>query len=307
MRRIAARNVHLIGVPLDLGGNRRGVDMGPSAVRIAGLGDKLATLGILVSDKGDVTAPIRETRIERPSHKRYIREIAHVCQRVYRQVYASHEAGALPVVLGGDHSLAAGSVGASAAFARHRQKPLGLIWIDAHADMNTPATTKTGNVHGMPLAALLGKEPKELSAIGGFSPKVSPSRTVLLAVRDLDEPEKERIRASNIHVFTTKDIDRDGIATVMKRAIAIAGRGTYGIHVSLDLDACDPSIAPGVGTPVAGGLNYREAHMVMEMIADAGRLIGLDVVEVNPILDTANRTAVLATELVMSALGMRII
>jgi arginase len=173
--------------------------------------------------------------------------------------------------------------------------------------MNTPATTKTGNVHGMPLAALLGKEPKELSAIGGFSPKVSPSRTVLLAVRDLDEPEKERIRASNIHVFTTKDIDRDGITTVMKRAIAIAGRGTYGIHVSLDLDACDPSIAPGVGTPVAGGLNYREAHMVMEMIADAGRLIGLDVVEVNPILDTANRTAVLATELVMSALGMRII
>jgi arginase len=301
------RPIHIIGVPLDLGGGRRGVDMGPSAIRIAGIGERLASLGSVVVDKGDLPAPIPETRVARDPHKRYIREIARVCEKLYQQAYRSHAAGALPIVLGGDHSLAAGSVGATSDFAATRGKDIGLIWVDAHGDMNTPATTSSGNVHGMPLAALLGQEPVELSRIGRGFPKVRSAKTVLIGVRNLDDLEKQQIRDANVHLFTMKDIDRDGIAVVMKRAIAIAGRATAGIHVSFDLDVCDPVIAPGVGTPVKGGLDYREAHMALEMIADSGRLIGLDLVEVNPILDTQNQTAVLATELALSALGMRII
>jgi arginase len=217
------------------------------------------------------------------------------------------EAGALPVVIGGDHSLAAGSVAASAAHARDKGASLGLIWVDAHGDMNTPSSTTSGNVHGMPLAALLGAEPLELASLGGFSPKVDPEHTVLLGVRNLDEREKLRVRESRVHVFTMKDIDRAGIAAVAEQAILLAGRGTAGIHVSFDLDVCDPSVAPGVGTPVKGGLDYREAHMVMEVIADSGLLRALDIVEINPTLDIQNNTAVLAAELVSSALGMKIL
>jgi arginase len=296
-----------MGVPLDLGGGRRGVDMGPSAVRIAGLGERLSAIGVVVVDRGNLAAPIPETRTPREGNKKYVREIARVCQRLHAQALAAHRAGALPLVLGGDHSLAAGSVGATADFAAERGRPIGLIWVDAHGDMNTPATTRTGNVHGMPLAALLGSEPRELARIGGRSPAVRADRTVLIGIRNLDDLEKERIRASKVRVFTMKDIDRDGIAAVTKRALAIAGRGTAGVHVSFDLDACDPSIAPGVGTPVRGGLDYREAHMVMELVADSGRLLALDLVEINPILDVANQTAVLGAELALSALGKRII
>jgi len=294
-------------VPLDLGGGRRGVDMGPSAVRIAGLGERLAAMGCAVADRGDVLTPIPETQTARDPKKRYIREIARVCQRLYQQVYQSYEEGALPIVIGGDHSLAAGSVGASADFAATRGGEVGLLWVDAHGDMNTPETTSSGNVHGMPLAALVGKEPSELARIGRRCPKVRADKTVLIGVRNLDELEKTQIRKAKIHVFTMKDIDQFGIATIMKRAIAIASNGTTGIHVSFDLDVCDPSIAPGVGTPVKGGLDYREAHMVMEMVAESKRLMGLDLVEVNPILDTQNQTAVLASELALSAVGMRII
>jgi arginase len=301
------RTVHILGVPLDLGGGRRGVDMGPSAVRIAGLGERLAGLGSVVIDKGNLDAPIPETRAARDPKKKYIREIARVCQRLYLQVYQAHEEDALPIVLGGDHSLAAGSVGASADFATAQGTEIGLLWIDAHGDMNTPATTTSGNVHGMPLAALLGPEPAELSRVGQRSPKVRAEKTVLIGVRNLDEQEKLEIRDSKVQVFTMKDIDRHGIAAVMKRALAIASKETRGIHVSFDLDVCDPSIAPGVGTPVKGGFDYREAHMVMEMIADSNRLIGLDLVEVNPILDVQNQTAILATELALSALGKRIL
>jgi arginase len=186
-------------------------------------------------------------------------------------------------------------------------KALGLIWVDAHGDMNTPGTSSSGNVHGMPLAALLGPEPAEISRIGGFSPKVTPDRTVLIGIRNLDEREKERIRESGVHVFTMKDIDRAGIAAIAEQAIAIAGKDAGGLHVSFDLDVCDPSIAPGVGTPVEGGFNYREAHMFMEMVADSGLLRALDLVEVNPILDDRNMTAILGTELASSALGQRIL
>jgi arginase len=299
--------VHVIGVPLDLGGGRRGVDMGPSALRIAGLGNQIMALGRIVEDKGNLPAAIPETEHHADDSQKYIDEIARVCRKLYATCLASLEAGAVPVVIGGDHSLAAGSVAASADFVRKTtSKPLGLIWVDAHGDMNTPQTTTTGNVHGMPLAALLGSEPSGLASIGS-SPSVTPRHTVLLGIRNLDEEEKGRIRASGVHVFTMKDIDRQGAAAVIEQAIAIAGQATAGIHVSFDLDVCDPTIAPGVGTPVRGGLNYREAHMAMEILADARTVIALDLVEVNPVLDHQNMTAVLAAELAASALGLKIL
>ena len=302
------KTVHIIGVPLDLGGNRRGVDMGPSAFRIAGLGERILPLGHTVVDKGDLPTPIPETQEQRDEHKKYIRDIAKVCQKLYQSALATLEEGAMPIVLGGDHSLAAGSVAAAAEWANTtRQLPLGLIWVDAHGDMNTPATTTSGNVHGMPLAALLGPEPAELSRIGNFAPKVQPAHTVLIGVRNLDDREKVLVRDSHIHVFTMKDIDRQGIASVVEQAVALAGAGTAGIHVSFDMDVCDPMVAPGVGTPVKGGLDYREAHMVMEMVADSGALTSLDLVEVNPTLDIQNTTAQLGTELALSALGMKIL
>ena len=299
--------VHIIGVPLDLGAGRRGVDMGPSAMRIAGLGDHVAALGWQVVDRGNLPAPVPETKASGHERKRYIRDISRVCQRLYQTSLASLDAGALPLVLGGDHSLAAGSVAATATHARNQRKRIGLIWVDAHGDMNTPATSTSGNVHGMPLAALLGTEPSELSRIGEFGPKVAPSQTVLLGVRNLDPAEKEQVHNSGIHVFTMNDIDRKGLAVVAAAAIATASRDTAGIHLSFDLDACDPTIAPGVGTAVKGGLNYREAHMFMELVAESGKLLALDMVEVNPILDTRNMTAQLAAELTLSALGQTIL
>jgi arginase len=302
------KSLHLIGVPLDLGGGRRGVDMGPSAFRIAGLGERLTALGCTVIDRGNLPAPIPETQDPRDDHKKYIHDIARVCQQVYDMALVSFDQGAMPIVLGGDHSLGAGSIAAAAEWAnRKRRMPLGLLWIDAHGDMNTPATSLSGNVHGMPLAALLGSEPFELSQIGGFSPKVLPAHTVLVGIRNLDEREKIAVRDSGVHVFTMKDIDRQGIASVMEQAVELAGNGTAGIHVSFDMDVCDPLIAPGVGTPVKGGLDYREAHMVMEIVADSGRLTSLDLVEVNPTLDVRNTTAELGTELALSALGMKIL
>jgi arginase len=282
--------------------------MGPSALRIAGLGERLTALGYAVADRGDLIAPIRETQEPRHEQKKYIGEIAHVCQRVYETALASRLSGSLPIVLGGDHSLGAGSVAAASDWARQsRTLPIGLLWIDAHGDMNTPSTSPSGNVHGMPLAALLGSEPAELADIGGFSPKVRPEHTVLIGVRNLDEREKGLVRASRVHVFTMKDIDRQGIASIAEQAVKLAGSGTAGIHVSLDMDVCDPSIAPGVGTPVKGGLNYREAHMLMEIVADSDRLTSLDIVEVNPTLDVRNATAQLGSELALSALGKKIL
>jgi len=301
------RPIHIIGVSLDLGGNRRGVDMGPSAFRIAGLGERLTSLGATVVDAGDLVAPIPEIKAVGDPEKRYIREIARVCEKLYKTSLASLEKGGFPLVLGGDHSLAAGSVAATADFLRRDGKPLGLVWVDAHGDMNTPLSTTSGNVHGMPLASLLGPEPSELSRIGGYSPKVLAQHTVLIGIRNLDEREKEIVRASGVHVFTMKDIDRSGIAVVAEQALAIAGKGTGGVHLSFDMDVCDPAIAPGVGTPVKGGLDYREAHMVMEIAADSGLLRALDLVEVNPILDDRNMTAILGAELALSALGQKII
>jgi arginase len=301
------RAAHIIGVPLDLGGNRRGVDMGPSALRIAGLAERLAALGVRVNDEGDLVTPIPERKAVGDPRKKYIRDIARICDRLYRTSLGVLHSGGIPIVLGGDHSLGAGSVAATADFLRKDDKALGLLWVDAHGDINTPASSGSGNVHGMPLAALLGPEPAELSRIGGFSPKVLPEHTVLIGIRNLDDREKEIVREARVHVFTMKDIDRSGIASVVEQALALAGKDTGGVHVSFDLDVCDPTIAPGVGTPVKGGLDYREAHMLMEIVADSGLLRALDLVEVNPILDERNITAVLGAELASSALGQKII
>jgi arginase len=290
-----------------MGQSRRGVDMGPSAFRIAGLNEKIAALGHDVLDKGDLPSPIPETKKHGDPKKKFIKEIARVCDKLYQTARESLEEGALPLILGGDHSLAAGSVAASAARARGQNQSIALLWIDAHGDMNTPASTPSGNVHGMPLAALLGPEPAELSSIGGFSPTVLAEHTALVGVRNLDAREKDLVRDSGVHVYTMKDIDRLGVAAVMASALEAVSRGTSGLHVSFDLDVCDPSIAPGVGTLVKGGLNYREAHLLMELIAETGRLTALDLVEVNPALDLRNTTAELGVELALSALGMRIL
>jgi len=301
------RRVHIIGVPLDLGQGRRGVDMGPSALRIAGLDQRIASLGHTVVDRGDLHVPIPETRDPGHAQKRYVRDIARICQKLHQMALASLTDGALPLVLGGDHSLGAGSVAAASDWALGQGKPIGLLWVDAHGDMNTPESTTSGNVHGMPMSALVGPEPHELARIGARTPSVDPAHTVLLGIRDLDEREKHIVRRSGVHVFTMSDIDRQGMAAIAEQAIAFAGSGTAGIHVSFDMDVCDPGIAPGVGTPVRGGLDFREAHLLMEMVADSGLLSSLDIVEINPILDLQNMTAALGTELALSALGQKTI
>lgn len=299
--------VHILGVPLDLGSGRRGVDMGPSACRIAGIDDRIRQLGFHVVDKGDVKAPIQETRDSGDPRKKYVREIAAVCAELCRAAFESLQGGALPVVLGGDHSIAAGSVAAAAQHARAEGHPLSLIWVDAHGDMNTPDSSYSGNVHGMPLSAILGGQPEELSRLCPFSPMVPPERTVLIGIRNLDDRERRIVRESGARVFTMAQIDRLGMAAVAEQALEIACAGGARIHVSFDVDACDPAVAPGVGTPVIGGLDYREAHLLMEMVAETHRLASLDLVEMNPILDVRNSTAILGTELVLSALGLEIL
>lgn len=300
-------SIHIIGVPLDLGAGRRGVDMGPSAMRIAGVGDRIAALGHDVTDAGDLSAPIRETCLPGDPSKKYVEDIAGVCRRLYDTALSSHREGAVPVVLGGDHSLAAGSVVATAARARDDGERIGLLWVDAHGDMNNPGTSATGNVHGMALSALLGGQPAELSGFGPTGPVVEAEKTVLVGVRNLDPAERDQVLESGIHVYTMKDVDQLGMARVAEKALGLAGNGTAGIHVSFDLDVCDPAIAPGVGTPVKGGLSYREAHLLMETVSDCGLLLGIDLVELNPILDTRNATAELGVELLLSALGRGIL
>ena len=300
--------VEIIGVPLDLGAGRRGTDMGPSALRIARLGEQIAALGCQVTDRGNVAAALPETESPKDTRKKFIAPIASVCRQLYRAASAAHAAGALPLVVGGDHSVAAGSVAATAAAARRHRGRIGLVWIDAHADMNTPATTTSGNVHGMPLAALLGPDPRELATIGRRGPsRLDPDHVALIGIRSLDSQERTQVRDSGVTVFTMKEVDRLGMAAVATQALALAGEGTTGVHVSFDLDVCDPSIAPGVGTPVRGGLSYREAHLLMETVADSGLLRALDLVEINPTLDRRNETAELAVELALSALGHRIL
>jgi arginase len=302
------RRIKIIGVPLDLGAARRGVDMGPSAVRVAGLEARLEALGHEVNDAGNIGVAIAETKHAGEQSARYLSEITETCTHAAEAVLRSLEEGMTPVVLGGDHSVAAGTVSGVSEFYRRQNKTIGLIWIDAHSDINTPETSPSGNVHGMPLAALLGLGPEPLANILGFSPKVAPENTVLIGVRDIDATEKENIRRAGItEVYTMRDIDERGMRTVMEEALRAAGRGTAGYHVSLDMDWIDPEDAPGVGTPVRGGATYREAHLAMEIIADHGRMLSFEIVEVNPVIDERNRTADLAVELISSAFGKKIL
>ena len=305
---LPTRRIQVIGVPLDMGASRRGVDMGPSAMRVAGLEARLEALGHRVTDGGNVAVAIAETQNFGSPNARYLKQIADTCTRTAKAVCKALEDGMTPLVLGGDHSLAVGSVSGVSEFYRRQSQRIGVVWIDAHSDINTPETSPSGNVHGMPLAALLGMGPEQLTNIYGYSPKIAPENTVLVGVRDIDPAESANIRRAGIgEVYTMRDIDERGMRAVMEEALRAAGRGTAGYHVSLDMDWIDPEDAPGVGTPVRGGATYREAHLAMEIIADHGRMVSFEMVEVNPVIDEHNRTADLAVELACSAFGKKIL
>ena len=299
--------VRVMGVPLDLGAGRRGVDMGPSALRIARLNTRISDLNFNLSDVGDVPVTIQETHDAGNHNARYLNQIVAVCQALSDQVSLTMNEGFFPLVLGGDHSVAIGTIAGASRYYHNRGERLGVIWVDAHSDMNTPDTTPSGNIHGMPLAVSLGCGISALTGIGGFTPKIHPEDTVLIGIRSIDESEKDLIHENGITVFTMRDIDERGMSEVIHEAIDIATCKSNGLHVSFDVDALDPSLAPGVGTPVSGGLTYREAHLLMEHVADSGMLTSLEVVEINPIIDTGNTTAEVAVELLLSALGKRIL
>jgi len=301
------RKISIIGVPMDLGANRRGVDMAPSALRYADLNEKLQALGYEVRDHGDMDVVIPEIRHFGDPHAKYLQEIAETCEHLATLVREACETGQIPLVLGGDHSIAIGTISGVAESFRHRSRKFGLIWFDAHADMNTPETSPSGNVHGMPLAAILGFGPKELTHIFGFAPKIDPKNMVLIGIREVDEAERQLVRCSGIRVFTMKDIDRRGIGSVMEEALSMVTAGTDGFSATLDADFLDPNESPGVATPVRGGADYREAHLAMEMIADTKKLVSFEITEINPILDQRNMTAHFGVELILSAFGKQIL
>ena len=278
---VTAKKIRVIGVPLDLGQSRRGVDMGPSAVRVAGLEARLEQIGHEVEDAGNIAVAIPEQKKEGDPHAKYLKEITATCTKQAELVIKTLEAGKVPLVLGGDHSVAAGTVAGISEYYRRQDQKVGLIWIDAHTDINTPESSPSGNVHGMPLAAIMGLGPPELANILNFSPKIAPENCVLVGIRDIDAVEKANVRKAGIDVFTMRDIDERGMRTIMD--------------------------APGVGTPVRGGATYREAHLAMEIIADHGRMVGFEIVEVNPVIDEHNQTADLAVELALSAFGKKIL
>lgn len=304
---MSEKHIKILGVPIDLGGNHRGVDMGPSAVRVAGVVQELRRLGHRVEDLGNVHVPTPESREQGDRKVRFLPEIVAACREVEACVRNEYEAGKQMVILGGDHSAAIGSVSGMAASHFSRGERIGLIWVDAHTDMNTPETSPSGNVHGMPAAVLLGYGPDELTSIGGETPKVRAENVAFIGIRSVDARERDLVRSSGVTVFTMRDIDERGIRSVMEEAVAIATEGTAGFHFSFDLDGVDARVAPGVGTPVQGGLTYREAHLVAEIAADSRAMLAMDVMEVNPVEDVRNQTAELAAELVASAFGKRIL
>ncbi len=301
------KHITIIGAPLDLGSGRRGVDMGPSAMRVANLNARLSELGYEVEDLGNAPVDQRESKVEGDPSAKYLAQITESCSWLAEAVNDTLDEGEFPLVLGGDHSVAVGTVSGVSKYYRDHGEAVGMIWIDAHTDMNTPDSSPSGNVHGMPLACCIGQGPPELTEIFGYSPKVDPANVAIVGIRSVDERERDIVQRSGVHAFTMRDIDERGMRSVFEEAIRLAGAGTAGIHVSLDMDAVDPQEAPGVGTPVQGGITYREAHLAMEMLGDTGRVVSMEVVEVNPVIDDANRTAILAVELVMSAMGKRIL
>jgi arginase len=296
---------------MDLGAGRRGVDMGPSALRIAGLNEKLAQLGYESEDLGNVQVDQPESSPAGAPKARYLTQIAHTCVRLAEMVERAASRGRTPLVLGGDHSCAVGTVAGMARHFRAQGRSIGVIWIDAHADMNTPESSPSGNIHGMPLACIIGLGPPELTSIAGdvtrVGPMVAPENVAIVGLRSVDEIERLNVRGTGVHPFTMRDIDERGLRTVMQEAIHCASSGTAGFHLSLDMDAVDPGEAPGVGTPVHGGITYREAHLALEMVCDSGLMTSLEVVEVSPVMDEANKTAILGVELALSALGKRIL
>jgi arginase len=303
-----AQKIRIIGVPMDLGASRRGVDMGPSALRVAGLQARIKQLGHQVEDIGNLSVKQPEEMSYGEKRAKYLGEIAEACKDLAEAVQKSLEEHMLPLVLGGDHSIAVGSIsGVAAHFRKEEKKQVGFIWLDAHGDMNTPESSPSGNVHGMPLASIMGYGPPELVELMGFKPKVEPQNIVLVGIRDLDSQEKKLVKKSGVHVLTMRDIDERGMREVMSDALKYAMDDTDGIAVSLDMDFVDPSDAPGVGTPVRGGVTYREAHLAMEMIADSEAMVSLEIVEINPVIDEHNRTALLGVELVLSGLGKKIL
>jgi arginase len=302
-----AQKVRIIGVPMDLGQSRRGVDMGPSALRGAGLQPSIKKLGLQVEDIGNLSVKQPEEMPIGEKRAKYMQEIAETCGDVAAAAEKALSEGFLPLVLGGDHSIAAGVAAGVANHFRKEKKQIGYLWLDAHGDMNTPESSPSGNVHGMPLAAIMGYGAPELVDLLGFKPKSEPGNIVIVGARDLDAQERKIVKKSGIHVFTMRDIDERGMREVMSDALKYAMDDTAGVAVSLDMDFVDPSDAPGVGTPVRGGVTYREAHLAMEMIADTESMVSLEVVEINPILDEHNRTALLGVELVLSSLGQKIL
>ena len=301
-------SIAIIGAPLDLGAGRRGVDMGPSALRVAGLGRRIAELGYDVEDLGNVPVQQAESLADAgPPSAKYLYQIAATCKRLGDLVSQAMSNGKAPLVMGGDHSIAVGTVAGVAQHFRNIEAKIGLIWIDAHTDMNTPEISPSGNVHGMPLACCMGLGPSELVDLLGFSPKIDPRNVALVGIREVDITERQIVRQTGVHTFTMRDIDERGMSAVMREAISVAMLGTAGFHLSLDMDFVDPEHAPGVGTPVRGGGTYREAHLAMEIVSDSGGMVSMEVVEVNPVIDEQNRTAELAVELVLSAMGKRIL
>ena len=300
-------HIAIIGAPMDLGAGRRGVDMGPSALRVANLNDRVASLGYEVTDLGNVEVEQPErTHFGAPT-ARYLDQIAHTCTRLAELVEQAAGKGQVPLVLGGDHSIAAGTVSGMSRHFQKKNQNMGLIWIDAHADMNTPESSPSGNIHGMPLACCVGMGPQELTHIYGYAPKVRPENVAVVGLRSVDEVERLNVRQTGVHPFTMRDIDERGLRNIMEEAVSVALAGTAGFHLSFDMDSVDPQEAPGVGTPVKGGITYREAHLAMEILCDSGGITSIEVVEVNPVIDEANRTAMLAVELILSAMGKRIL
>jgi len=301
------QKIRIIGVPMDLGQSRRGVDMGPSALRVAGLLQRIKQLGHQVEDIGNIAVKQPEEQHYGEKRAKYLNEIAETCKGLAAMTQRTLEEGMVPLVLGGDHSIAIGSVAGVAAHFRKQEKKIGVIWLDAHGDMNTPDSSPSGNVHGMPLAAIIGYGPPELTELAGFRPMVEPRNVALVGIRDLDSKERRIVKESGVHVFTMRDIDERGMREVMTEAIRFASDEADGISVSLDLDFVDPQDAPGVGTPVRGGVTYREAHLALEMLADSEEVASMEVVEINPVIDEHNKTANLGLELVLSGMGKKIL